>query len=134
MHHVVVQGASDTVIVESDADRRQFLEELRRVAEECDWDCIAYCVMPTHAHLVVCTHQPTLGKGMGLLLGRYAFGFNRRHGRRGHLFSDRYWSRSIDRPHYLRCASLYAVLNPVAAGLCDDPVDYVWSSYRRLRG
>jgi REP element-mobilizing transposase RayT len=117
-----------------DADRSQFLELLRQVCIECGWSCIAYCVMTTHVHLVVHTPEPNLGKGMGLLLGRYAFAYNRRRGRRGHLFSDRYWSRRIDRPRYLCCSSLYAVLNPVAARLCDDPEAYVWSSYRETAG
>ena len=71
---------------------------------------------------------------MKLVLGRYAFAHNRRHGRRGHLFSNRFWSRRIDRPHYLRCASLYAVLNPVAAGLCAEPAGFLWSSYRETAG
>ena len=94
------------------------------------WQCLAYCVMSTHAHLVLCTPEPNLGIGMRRLQGRYASAHNRRHDRRGHLFGRRYWSRRIDRPHYLACAALYAVLNPVAAGLCAHPVDFAWSSYR----
>ena len=40
----------------------------------------------------------------------------------------------FDQPHYLGRASLYAVLNPLAAGLCDDPAAYTWSSYRETAG
>ena len=130
LHHVVAQAASDSRIVVDDADRLRFLDELRSVVTTGDWHCIAYCVMTTHVHLVLCTPQPNLGEGMRLLLGRYAFVFNRRHGRRGHLFSHRFWARRIDRPHYLCCAALYAALNPVAAGVCGHPRDFPWSSYR----
>jgi REP element-mobilizing transposase RayT len=134
IHHAVAQAASDSRIVIDDADRLRFHDELRRVVAECDWECIAFSLMSTHVHLVLCTREPNLGRGMGLLLGRYAFTHNHRHGRRGHLFSDRYWSRRIDRPHYLACAATYAVLNPVNAGLCAHPAEDRWSSYRETAG
>jgi len=130
LHHVVSRSSTDVPLVVDDLDRVQFLDELRGVARDLGWQCLAYCVMSTHAHLVLCTSEPNLGIGMRRLQGRYASAHNRRHDRRGHLFGRRYWSRRIDRPHYLACAALYAVLNPVAAGLCAHPVDFAWSSYR----
>jgi len=129
LHHVVAQAASDGRIVADDSDGLRLLDELRRVVASHDWECIAYCVMSTHLHLVVHTLQPNLGEGMKLFLGRYAFAFNRRHGRRGHLFDRRYWSRLIDRPGYLCCAAVYTVLNPVVAGISSHPRHYRWSSY-----
>ena len=134
MHHVVAQAPTDGRIVRDDSDRLHLLDELRRAAGVCEWQCIAYGLMDTHVHLVVCTLQPNLARGMSSLLGRYAFSHNRRHGRRGHLFSDRYWSRRIDKPHYLCCAALYAVLNPVRAGLCGHPREFAWSSYSETAG
>jgi REP element-mobilizing transposase RayT len=134
LHHVVAQAASDSRIVVDDSDRLRLLDGLRTVVGECGWQCLAYCVMGTHAHLVLCTPEPNLGQGMQLLLGRYAFAHNRRHRRRGHLFGDRFWSRRIDRPHHLLCASLYSVLNPVSAGLCAHPAAYGWSSYSETAG
>ena len=112
------------------ADRMRFLDELRAVVGGHGWRCGAYCVLDTHAHLVVCTPEPNLGAGMKLFLGRYAYTHNRRHGRQGHLLGRRFWSRRVDRPHYLRCAALYTVLNPVAAGICSHPGGFRWSSYR----
>jgi putative transposase len=134
LHHVVAQAASESRIVRDDSDRLHFLDEARRGIGETGWICVAYCLMDTHVHLVVCTPEPNLGLGMQRLLGRYAFAHNRRHGRHGHLFSDRFWSRRIDRPHYLWCACLYAVLNPVKAGLCAHPAEFAWSSYRETVG
>jgi REP element-mobilizing transposase RayT len=134
LHHVVVQAASGGRIVVDDADRLRFLDELRAVVGGHGWRCGAYCVMDTHAHVVVCTPEPNLGEGMKLLLGRYAFVHNRRHSRRGHLFGRRFWSRRLDKPHYLRCAALYTVLNPVVAGMCAHPSRFPWSSYRETAG
>ena len=134
LHLVVVQTASDCRIVADDTDRLRFLDELRVVVTGCGWRSGAYCVLNTHAHLVVCTPERNLGEGMKLLLGRYSFVHNRRHGRRGYLFGRRYWSRRVDGPHYLRCAALYPVLNPVAAGICPHPGHFPWSSYRETAG
>ena len=134
LHHVVVQAASGGRIVEDDSDRLGLLGALWKVVSEHRWDCVAYCVLDTHAHLLLRTPEPNLGAGMKLLLGRYAFAHNRRHDLRGHLFGRRYWSRRVDEPHYLRCAALYVDLNPVAAGLCVRPVDFRWSSHRETVG
>jgi putative transposase len=134
VHHVVIRSATDAVIVADALDCTQLLDELRGVVHVCGWECIAFCVMTTHAHFVVHTPEPSLGRGMRLLQGRYATAFNRRHARQGHLFGRRYWSRRILRPHYLRCAALYTVLNAPAAGLCAHPRDYAWCSYRETAG
>ena len=134
IHHVVVQAASDGRLVVDDADRLRFLDELRRAVLDNGWQCVAYCVMTTHVHIVVCTPTPNLSAGIAPFLGRYAYTFNRRHDRQGRLFRNRFWSRRVDKPHYLVCAALYTVLNPVAAGLCAHPRDYAWSSYRETAG
>ena len=53
--------------------------------------------------------------------------FNRRHGRTGHLFGQRFASRVIDDEEYLYDASEYILQNPVRAGICNDPSDYPWA-------
>src|ERR1035438_3244256 len=59
--------------------------------------------------------------------GRYAAYFNARHVSSGHVWQGRYYSCPLDTPHF--CAALrYTELNPVRAGMVEDPVDYPWSS------
>lgn len=83
-----------------------------------------------HAHpLVVLTPEPNLGRGMQRLVGGYAFSFNRRHERRGHLFAGPYYAKLIDGESHLVKACVYVVLNPVTAGLCTHPRQWRWSSY-----
>ena len=134
VHHVVVQAATGNTIVVDDADRLGFLDGFRAVARGCGWLCGAYCILDTHAHMLIVTPEPNLGEGMKLFLGRYTYTHNRRHDRRGHLLGRRYWSRRVDSPRYLRCAALYTVLNPVAAGICCHPGHFPWSSYRETAG
>jgi REP element-mobilizing transposase RayT len=129
VYHVVVKGNDGQPIVVDDADRREILRRLQSVAERCDWECPAYCLLDTHLHLVVGTPEANLGQGMQWLAGRYAFRFNRRHGRHGHLFDGPYYARGIVGESHFVKACLYIVLNPVAAGLCSHPRYWRWSSY-----
>jgi hypothetical protein len=90
--------------------------------------------MDTHVHLMVETLAPTLGAGMQRLLGGYAYEFNRRHSRYGHLFAGPYHASLIDsEPHVIE-ASAYIVLNPIRAGFVSKPADWGWSSYRASAG
>ena len=86
--------------------------------------------MTTHFHLVVNTPRANLGRGMQHLNGMYAAqDFNRRHGRKGHLFDGRYGAVRIDRQSHLFEAIRYVALNPVRAGLCEAAEEWIWSSY-----
>ena len=74
-----------------------------------------------------------LSAGLHWLNGRYAREFNKRHGRFGHVFAERFQARVIESEEYLFDACEYVAQNPVAAGLCDAPEDWPWS-YRRYGG
>jgi len=60
---------------------------------------------------------------------RFTRWFNRHHGRRGTLWMDRYKSVVVQDGEALRTMAAYIDLNPVRAGLCDDPKDYRWCGY-----
>ena len=85
--------------------------------------------MTTHYHLVVEATRSALA-GLKALNGEYARAFNRRHGRHGHVFSERFSARAIESEEYLFEACSYVVLNPVKAGLCDRSEEWPWSFSR----
>jgi REP element-mobilizing transposase RayT len=86
--------------------------------------------MDTHYHLVVGTRREPLSRGLCELNGVHARRFNRRHGRFGHLFAERFSARRIESEEYLYEACSYVVLNPVKAALCDRVDDWPWSFSR----
>lgn len=88
--------------------------------------------MDTHLHLLIETPEPNLGCGMQALHGDYAQQFNKRHGRRGHLFEQRYGSKPIGSDEQLKVVAAYIANNPVAAGMCARPEQYAWSSHRAV--
>ncbi len=134
IQHVVARGNAGGLIVVDEYDRRALLNGLARASERSAWRVHAYCLMNTHLHVVVETPEPTLGSGMRRLLGGYAYEFNQRHGRYGHLFAGPFSSSLVATEAYAIEVCAYVVLNPVRAGLVPAPEDWAWSSYRATAG
>jgi hypothetical protein len=60
----------------------------------------------------------------------YTVYFNKRNGRSGHVFEQRYKAFLVDKENYLLQVSRYIHLNSVAAKMAVRPQDYRWSSYK----
>lgn len=60
---------------------------------------------------------------------RFSRWFNKQHDRRGTLWMDRFQCVCVDGEAALATMAAYIDLNPVRAGLVDDPVEYEWSGY-----
>jgi REP element-mobilizing transposase RayT len=127
--HVTTRGNNRERIFLRDGDWLALLIELERVVERHGWICHAYCLMGNHLHLIVQLVEPTLPEGMQQLQSNYARAFNKRYGRSGHVFGNRYFSLPVvDDAHLLELCR-YVVLNPVRAGACSKPEEWAWSSY-----
>jgi hypothetical protein len=70
-----------------------------------------------------------LSEFMKGLLQRFTSWFNRMNGRKGTLWEDRFKSVIVEDGTASRTMAAYIDLNPVRAGMVDDPADYRWSSY-----
>lgn len=115
-------------------DFSRFLRIVGYVVDRLAWRVHLYCLMTTHWHMAVTTVEPNIAAGAHILNGLYARTFNKRHRRSGHLFGARYRSPLIETErHAIRVCS-YIPVNPVAAGLCDAPESWPWSSYAATIG
>jgi len=66
---------------------------------------------------------------------RFSRWFNKRSGRRGTLWMDRFKSVLVEgKGEPLRTMAAYIDLNPVRAGLVKDPKDYRWCGYAEALG
>lgn len=134
VHHVRSRGNAGQPIFLDDGDRTHFLDLLAEASRHYGWLLAAWVQMTNHFHLVLETPHTNLSRGMKWLLGSYVCWFNRRHGRTGHLFGDRFHSDLIEKDSYLTEAVRYIVLNPVCAKMVACPEDYPWSSYPATAG
>jgi putative transposase len=112
-----------------DVDRMAFLRELARTTAKSGWTCIGYCLMRSHYHLLVDVEAGVLPGAMQALKFRYACQYNLRYTMKGHVFGARYDSPRIRNDEQLLRAYRYVMRNPLEAGLCESPEDYVWSSH-----
>jgi len=60
---------------------------------------------------------------------RFSRWFNKKHARKGTLWMDRFKSVLVEDGNALRTISTYIDLNPVRAGIVEDPKDYRWCGY-----
>ncbi len=93
-------------------------------------DIVAYCVMPTHIHLLLLQRKD---KGVSLymnrLLNSYTKYFNTRHRRRGPLWESRFKKVLIQDDGLVRDMILYFHLEPVHKLLVDSPEKWLYSSF-----
>jgi REP element-mobilizing transposase RayT len=75
-----------------------------------------------------------LGQFMKGLLQRFSQWFNTRHKRTGTLWEQRFKSVIVEGGIAARTMAAYIDLNPVRAGMVEDPADYRWSSYGEAMG
>jgi putative transposase len=128
LYHVTSRGDGREDIYLEEGDRQAWLGILGAVCERFRWVCHAYCQMTNHYHLLVETLEANLSRGMRQLNGVYSQWFNRTHHRVGHVFQPLQGHLGGERQLSARDRR-YVVLNPVRAGVVDDPGAWPWSSY-----
>ena len=134
LYHVMSRGNRKAGIVEDDDDRRTFMKTFDEAAREYQLRVYACCLMATHYHSLLDTPRGNLSAFVRALNCQYSRSFNRRHGRVGHTFQQRFRSIVVQREKYLRRVARYIALNPVKARLCDDAGDWPWSTHRATTG
>ena len=75
-----------------------------------------------------------LSQFMKGLMQRFSQWFNTKHKRTGTLWEQRYKSVIVESGTAARTMAAYIDLNPVRAGMVEDPADYRWSSYGEAVG
>ena len=138
IYHVMLRGINRQDIFEVDEDYRAFIRMLSAVQERMEDDLMtrvttchiyAYCLMPNHVHLLLCEKQWKLGAVIKSIASSYVFYYNKKYGRIGHLFQDRFKSEPCNNPEYFFTLFRYIHQNPVKAGLVKLAEDYQYSSW-----
>ena len=134
MYHVILRGINRQTIFEDDEDCEKFLFLLSSYKEKCGYKVYAWCLMDNHIHLLIKTEKDPIGIVFKKIASVYAIYFNTKYQRVGHLFQDRFRSEPVEDDAYFLQALRYIHMNPVKAGMCENPQDYEFSSYREYIG
>jgi putative transposase len=129
-HHIIQRGHNRQVVFAGEDDYHYYLENLAEWKNHFGCKVYAFCLMTNHIHLIVEPGEDvaSLSRLMKRLAGRQTRFVNRLEGRSGTLWEGRFKSSPIESNSYLLACSRYVEMNPVFAGMCDDPATYPWSS------
>lgn len=128
--HVIQRGNNRSACFAADADYQFFRGCLSAACEKHACRIHAYVFMTNHVHLLVTPSTETaIAQLMQSVGRRYVGHFNATYRRTGTLWEGRYKSAVVESESYLLTCYRYIELNPVRAGLAEDPRAYPWSSH-----
>lgn len=128
--HIVQRGHNREPCFFSDEDRLAYLGWLDEALKANACLLHAYVLMTNHVHMLLTPEKATSVPLLLISLGRrYVQYINKTYRRTGTLWDSRYKSSLIQADTYLIACMRYIELNPVRAGMVNDPGHYRWSSY-----
>jgi len=137
LHHVMGRGIEGISIFRSDEDREDFLKRLESLYEGEALSVHAWALLDNHFHLLIRTRKQGISDAMRKLLTGYVVRFNRRYGRYGHLFQNRYKSILCEEDPYLLELTRYIHLNPIRTGVVKTMkglAAYPWTGHAVILG
>ena len=133
-HHVTQRGNNRSRVFFDDDDRRFYLWTLAQYRRKYGvdiWDIWGYCLMDNHMHTLAVPKEPdSLARcfaGTSLI---YTQRVNRKRGRSGRLWQNRFFSCPVDKDEYLWPVLRYIDRNPVRSRMVRQAWEYQWSSAR----
>jgi|GEM_PF-38817 len=128
-YHVMVRGNERRNIFLDDEDKARFIDTLHNKKQPKKFTLHAYCLMDNHVHLLISEGTEEISKVMQRINVSYVYYFNRKYGRIGHLFQDRFKSEGIEDDTQLLAVVRYIHNNPIKANIVKHAGEYAWSSY-----
>lgn len=134
LYHVYNRFARGEEVFADPEEAIAFVDLVGDLKQRDDLQIFAWSLLSNHFHIALRTSAVPLSRTMQTLQGGFAKAFNRRRRRTGPLWQSRYQARLVDSQRYFERLVFYIHLNPVRAGLVEDPVDYAFSGHRELMG
>ncbi|MEG6586882.1 transposase [Dendrosporobacter sp. 1207_IL3150] len=134
IYHVILRGINKQVIFEDEQDKERFMWCLHYYKEVGQYKIYGYCLMNNHIHLLIKEGNELIAKTMKRIGVSYVSWFNRKYGRCGPLFQDRFKSEVVESDEYFLMVLRYIHQNPLKTGEVKKMSDYHWSSYQGYFG
>lgn len=129
VYHITIRGIDKQNIFFDDDDRCKFMDIIKETKEKFNYEIYSYCLMDNHVHFVIYDKNQKISKIMQSIQVSYAFYFNKKYERVGHLFQNRFFSKEVEDREYLKMVCRYIHQNPLKAGIAKTE-EYKWSSYQ----
>jgi putative transposase len=114
-------------------DRKRWIHWLYEARRRYGLSVLNYAVTSNHVHLLVRDQgKEEISASMQLIAGRVAQEYNRRKGRKGAFWEDRYHATAVATDDHLVQCLVYIDLNMVRAGVVSHPEDWLESGYSEL--
>jgi putative transposase len=136
-YHIYNRGNNRQVVFFEGANYLYFLAGIRKYLLRSA-SIVAYCLMPTHYHLLVRVRDPdqnseasnaAVSKAMMRLSVSYTKAINKRFDRVGSLFQGPFQAKLIKTYSHLLNLCIYIHANPVKDRLVDSADDWRYSNY-----
>lgn len=128
VYHITQRAPGREPLFTEETDYLHMLKLIKEKSAKFSLDLFSFALMPNHLHLLLRLNEANLSEAMKNLFETYADYFNRKYARKGPVFCKPYRAAMCIDDSYLLAASIYIHLNPVKAGLIDNPFEYRWSS------
>lgn len=120
----MIRSISDTILFRCSDDKDKYLDLIMKYQDIYFFKVYAYCVMDTHAHLIIDSSGADISSIMHAINQCYAQYFNYKYNRHGHLFQDRFKSKIIHNDRYMIALTLYIHNNPADIKQYSKRVEY----------
>ncbi|MFH2103562.1 MAG: transposase [Chloroflexota bacterium] len=149
-YHLYNRGNNRQAIAFEAANYLYFLRGVKKYLRPAA-EIVAYCLMPTHYHILVRVKTQTsevqtsevlktsevsrqVSRAMQKFLISYTKAINKRFERVGALFQGQFQAKPIQNYGHLLNLCVYIHANPVKDGLVDAPEDWIYSNYLEWMG
>jgi putative transposase len=111
-----------------------FLKHVKEMKAELGFKLYAFVIMSTHVHLLIEPDDTVadISEIMCRINGLFAKKYNVFHKRKGHFWMQRFASKLVEMGQYFANTIIYFALNPVKAGITDNPLNYEYSSIHNV--
>jgi putative transposase len=134
VYHALNRANAGLVMFDDDDDYGPFERVLDEAVTRYEMRLLAYCVLPSHFHLVVCPHADgDLSRFMRWLTMTHTQRWHakRRSAGSGHLYQGRFKSFPVQDDAHFVTVCRYVEANALRAGLVERAEDWRWGSLWR---
>jgi len=114
IYHIMCRSISEVTLFRDKKDKYKYLEILKRYQTMFSFKIYCYCLMNTHCHIAIDVNGSDISKIFHGINQSYAYYYNKKYNRHGHVFQDRFKSKIINKDSYLINLTGYIHANPLS--------------------